>query len=258
MRDPGEGVSATGVITTGAARERVPLAFEPVVTAAIGAMSGLGGGCSLYVYGSVATGTAVPPSSDVDLLTIGLPTSDAAALGHELSARFASQCRAVEIAAEQPADLVGEHDEAYGNRAFLHHYCVHLTGPRHHHGLAACAADARAARAFNGDIVQHARRWRSAVPEEDPATLGRRLARKTLFAVAGLVSMHDATWTTDRAMAAARWAELEPAVADDLARLLRWSDGIEAASSRSVSETLDGIVARITDAFAQSIGLWDD
>jgi uncharacterized protein len=42
-------------------------------------------GASLYVYGSVATGTVRPGSSDVDLLSIDLP--DAAVLGRRLPAR---------------------------------------------------------------------------------------------------------------------------------------------------------------------------
>ena len=191
-------------------------------------------------------------------MTFGVSPHAAAALGHELSERFTALCRAVDIAAAQPGDLVGEHDEAHGNRAFLRHYCVHLTGPPRHRGLAACAADAHTARGFNGDIAQHARRWRGEAQDEDPAVLGRRLARKTLFAVAGLVSVRDATWTTDRATAARRLAHLEPAAAEDLARLLRWSDGVEAADAGAVSQSLDGIVERIASEFAHSIGLWPD
>lgn len=45
-----------------------------------------------------------------------------------------------------------------------------------------------ALRGFNGDIAQRLRHWRGALDNQHPAVLGRAIARKTLFAVAGLVS----------------------------------------------------------------------
>jgi hypothetical protein len=50
------------------------------------------------------------------------------------------------------------------------------------------------------------------------------VARKTLLAVAGIVSVHDRTWTTDRELAARRWAAVDPARAAGLTTLLDWSD----------------------------------
>jgi len=58
MADPEEGVAADGTIRTGALRSRVPAAFEPVLADAV-ALAG-DSGASLYVYGSVATGTVRP------------------------------------------------------------------------------------------------------------------------------------------------------------------------------------------------------
>jgi Nucleotidyltransferase domain len=71
MADPEEGVAPDGTIRTGAHRDRIPVAFEPVLTDAV-AFAG-DRGASLYVYGSVANGTVRPRSSDVDLLSIDLP-----------------------------------------------------------------------------------------------------------------------------------------------------------------------------------------
>src|SRR5262245_33027593 len=85
-------------------------------------------GASLYLYGSVATGRARVGESDVDLLTIGLTGDEATAVSANLSIRFASICRSVEVAASSPDDFVGDDDEAYGGRVFLHHYCVHFGG----------------------------------------------------------------------------------------------------------------------------------
>jgi len=104
MADPDEGVAAAGTIRTGARRDRVPAIFEPVMTDAVAfagkSAAGTSAPASLYVYGSVANGTARPGSSDVDLLSIDLP--DAFLLGQRLSARYAGICRGVEGAGFTP------------------------------------------------------------------------------------------------------------------------------------------------------------
>jgi uncharacterized protein len=257
VRDPGEGVAADGTITTGVARSRVPRPFEPVLSAAVEAIAEAGRDASVYLYGSVATGRARLAQSDVDLLTVGLGSGRAAELGRELSGQFSGLCRGVEIAAATPEDLAGGSDGAYGFQVFLRHYCTYLAGPDYSHGLPRFPADARAARGFNGDIAQHAARWRDALAAGgEPRRLGRQLARKTLLAVAGLVSIHDATWTTDRALAAHRWAEIEPELGSDLHALLAWSDSLALPGCQAVRHMLDITVPRITAAFASTIGLW--
>lgn len=254
MHDPREGVTADGYIKTGASRERVPASFDPVLEAAAGAVDSA---VSLYLYGSVATGMAKSPGSDVDLLTVGLAPTRVAAVADELSKRYSDLCRGVEIAGAQPADFAGDADAAYGGRVFLRHYCVHLAGPDLHSGLPDFPADARAARGFNGDIGDYAKRWRHELSGgADPAVLGRRIARKSLLAVAGLVSVHDATWTTDRARAALRWGEIAPELAAELQTLLDWADGNVVPSGASLLSALDGVVAQVIAAFSRSIGLW--
>ncbi|GGU30557.1 nucleotidyltransferase domain-containing protein [Nocardioides albus] len=84
MADPHEGVTPDGLIVTGARRDRVPSAYEPVLAYVLGRV---GPEVAVYTYGSVANGTARVPASDVDLLTIGLPSTDAAALGSAASER---------------------------------------------------------------------------------------------------------------------------------------------------------------------------
>jgi uncharacterized protein len=258
MADPEEGVAADGTIRTGAHRDRVPAAFEPVLADAAAFLGD--SGASLYVYGSVATGTVRPGSSDVDLLSIDLP--QAAILGQRLSARYADRCRGVEVAAATTADFAGDTDAAYGGRVFLRHYCVHLAGPDPSTALPAFPADARAARGFNGDLGQHLRRWRQGLESGTAAAdlLGVRAARKTLLAVAGLVSVHDHTWTTDRSRAAQRWSELEPDLADQLGRLHSWVQAERGPGREEVGRALagDGVVGVIVERFARLIGLWTD
>jgi hypothetical protein len=258
MADPGEGVAADGTIRTGAHRGRVPAIFEPVMTDAVAVVGE--SGASLYVYGSVANGTARPGSSDVDLLSIGL--QDAAVVGQRLSARYAGLCRGVEVAAVTAADLAGDTDAAYGGRVFLRHYCVHLAGPDPSAALPAFPADARAAGGFNGDLGQHLRRWRQGVESGTVAAdlLGVRVARKALLAVAGLVSVHDQTWTTDRSRAARRWSELEPGLATQLGQLHSWASRERHPGREEAEHALadDGIIAVIVERFDNLIGLWTD
>lgn len=258
MADPEEGITAGGAIRTGVDRSRVPVVFEPVLSDAIALLGD--GTASLYLYGSVATGRARVGASDVDLLSIGL--RDPAALGEHLSTRYADLCRGVEIAATTAEDFEGDSDSAYGNRVFLRHYCVHLAGPDLSDRLPDFPADARAARGFNGDLGQWLRRWRT-ILEADPAAanrLGVRIARKTLLAVAGLVSVHDHTWTTDRARAAQRWSEVEPDLAAGLGRLHGWAARQSVPEHDEVEDALahDGVVTVVVERFRSMIGLWQE
>jgi hypothetical protein len=255
--DPLEGVTADGLIRTGANLARVPELFLPVLDAARDEVAG-NSGASLYMYGSVATGQARVGESDVDLLTIGLTGTEATAVSANLSSRFASICRSVEVATSSPEDFVGDSDEAYGGRVFLHHYCVHLAGVDHDHAVVGFPADARAARGFNGDIAVSLRRWRDALDHERPAVLGRAIARKSLLAVAGLVSVHDRTWTTDRERAAIRWSEIDPDLRAGLRELMGWSDCSVDFGRADVARMLRATVEPIVDAFAHAIGLWID
>lgn len=251
MRDPAEGVTAQGTIATGAAREAIDRAWLPVLNRARREMPEA---ASLYAYGSVATGTAVSPGSDVDLLTLDLPAREAERISAELSARYGRQCRAVVIAPASSEALLAEDDESYGLRVFLRHYCVHLAGDDPSADLPDYAADRRAARGFNGDIAQHRAAWLDDLRRSaDPGRLGTRIARKTLLAVAGIVSIRQGTWTTDRRGAAASWQALEP---DHSVVFLReWLDEPPTDVSE-VRDALHGPVAYIERTFASEIGLW--
>lgn len=253
MHDPREGVTPDGTIRTGASRHAIAPTYDPVLRAAVDAVAGRG---ALYVYGSVATGTAVVPTSDVDLLSVGLPADEAARISADLSATFRDVCREVSIGPATWDDLEGDADAAYGLRVFLRHYGVHLAGRDPAVDLPDHPADARAARGFNGDIARHLARWRSAVEESDDIPrLGTRVARKSLLAVAGLVSVRDATWSTDRRTCAARWNELEPGAPVD--ELVAWLD-TPPQDPAQVRRALEGPVAAIVEAFSSEIGLWRD
>lgn len=249
--------SEAGTIETGAAASRIQPQFRDVVEAASAATATVSPDASVYVYGSVATGQAEVGRSDVDLLTIGLHSDRARDISSELSERFVDLCRGVEIGAAMPGDLLGEGDEAYGLRVFLRHYCVHRSGSDRHRPMHDFPADARAARGFNGDIDHHRDRWRAElVSGTAPDVLATRLGRKSLLALAGLVSVHDETWTTDRTTAATRWAEIEPDLSNRLFTLLDWTQTPPDVGVADVADMLDDTVGTIVDRFADEIGLW--
>jgi hypothetical protein len=263
MKDPQEGLTPEGHITTGARRDRVPRMFEAVISAAIQDVRKAQDerqldAVSLYIYGSVATGTAISPLSDVDFLTIGIPADATERIALTLSARFRDICRGVEIAGASTADFQGETDEAYGGRIFLKHYCVPLFGDNMAEALPDFPGDIRAARGFNGDIGHHFEKWRAAENGDEPGQLGRRIARKSLLAVAALVSVHDRIWTTDRKSGAHRWGQLNPEWHEMLRKLISWSEGNTVASRDDIAELLsaDGAVRAIVDDFRNTIGLW--
>ena len=56
--DPLEGVSVTGLITTGVSRGRVPVDFEPILAAALDVLGAVDERVAVYLYGAVATGQA--------------------------------------------------------------------------------------------------------------------------------------------------------------------------------------------------------
>jgi hypothetical protein len=262
MRDPGEGLTEDGFIRTGVSRVKVPLAFEPVIADAIAAFGGLhrdataAPDAALLLYGSVATGMAQPGRSDVDLIAIGVDPGHAEALARELSMAYRNICREVAVGAAERRDYEKAGDEAYGIRVFFRHYCVPLVGQSPVRAID-FLGDVRAARGFNGDIRRALARWRQSRREELPL-LARQIGRKTLLAAAGLVSIAESGWTTDRGTAAAHWRAHRPELASDLAKLLDWSEGAPAVA-QDVADALaeDGVVSHICRDFADRIGLWD-
>jgi uncharacterized protein len=251
MHDPREGVTPDGLIRTGATHDAIVPAWTPVLQDAVAAVAGR---ASLYVYGSVATGCAVVPASDVDLLSVGLPAHEAKRIAADLSVRYSARCREVSIAPAAWAELEAASDEGHGLRVFLRHYCVHLAGDDPADELPAYPADRRAARGFNGDIAQHLRRWElEADNGADVGRLATRIARKTLLAVAGLVSMRDATWSTDRRTSARRWNELEPGA--PVEALVGWLE-TPPSDRAAIHEVIEGPVTEIVRSFRSEIGLW--
>lgn len=229
--DPEEGLDSAGYLTTGVDLAKVCAPYDAVLTdvarSVVAALRQELHG--LYLYGSVATGQAVPPDSDMDLLAI--VTSDGAVeqcreLSLELATRYNSTVRDVAIGAGPLQDLLAPTEAARANRCFVKHYCVSVSGVDLRPDLPRCRPDRSLAREFVGDldamIAGFRRRLQeSASPDavEDVAVLtGRRL----LLAAAVLYSFTDRTWTTARTSGARMIAQHHPEHAEQAHRVLAW------------------------------------
>jgi predicted nucleotidyltransferase len=223
--DPDEGLDADGYLTTGVARDRVPPAYEPVLADAVARLRATLGDRlhGLYLYGSVATGRAVAPDSDVDLLALcttlaGLPEVEN--IGKKLSTRHAELVREVAVARATLAELRSDDDAGLGNRAFLKHYCVCLDGVDLRPDLPRCRPSRALAAGFTADLAADLAGVRAY-----QQGAGRRAARRLLLAAAVLESVAHGGWTTDRATGAALVTLHHPEWTDDVDRALRWSAG---------------------------------
>lgn len=253
MRDPREGLNFDGTIRTGVSLARVPGSFEPIISAAVDEFEKIAEESStMLLYGSVATGVARPGQSDLDLVAFGAPREWCLETSMKLSSDFSHLCRGVEISPTSRSDFSGKTDECFGNRVFLKHYCVTLTGINLAEEWSPFQGDRRAARGFNGDIGACVTRWRQNPPR------ARSIARKTLFAASGVLSVLSNTWTTDREEAARRWSQIESKFSAEATMLLKWCDSDSSVSDEDIRRALstNGIVANVADRFATTIGFW--
>ena len=253
MLDPREGLTPDGMIRTGVRRERVPAALEPVLADLLDEFDGLRSpAAELHLYGSVATGQARVGASDLDVVLIDGSADWAAAIGEQLSQKHSRLCRGVEIGPARRSDYQGDQDEAYGNRVFLRHYCLPLAGPNAIVETGPFPGDRRAARGFNGDIGRRLQQWRSG------GARARAVGRKTLLAAAGVMSVRNRIWTTDRETAARAWAESDPGRRGDIEQLSGWANGSPARPDElAAAIEPHGIVTGLIDRFADEIGFWN-
>jgi hypothetical protein len=217
-RDPAEGVDADGYLVTGAALVNIPPAYRPVVDDCVAAMTAFPELDGLYLYGSVATGRARPPDSDLDLLALWTSTVDVSATVATLSARHAAVVREVGLAEAGVESLADEAD-----RCFLKHYCVPLAGRDRRADLPRCRPSRRLALGFAGDLPVVLRSIVDTAPT--PEVAARRAARRLLLGVATIESASHGTWTTDRATGAALLSRHHPEWTDVAGRATAMSAG---------------------------------
>ena len=217
-RDPAEGVDADGYLVTGAALANIPPPYQPVIDDCVAALTAFPELDGLYLYGSVATGRARPPESDLDLLVLWTSTVDVSATVAALSARHATVVREVGLAQAGVDSLTDEAD-----CCFLKHYCVPLAGRDRRPALPRCRPSRSLARGFAGHLPTILRSIVERTP--DPEVAATKVARRLLLGVATIESASHATWTTDRATGAALLAEHHPQWTDVAERAVRMSTG---------------------------------
>jgi uncharacterized protein len=223
-RDPAEGVDAEGYLVTGAAVANIPPAYRPVIDDCVATLTAFPELDGLYLYGSVATGQARPPGSDLDLLAVWTSTVDVSAAVAALSTRHSAVVREVGLAQASLSDLAGEAD-----RCFLKHYCVPLAGRDLRPSLPRCRPSRALADGFNDDLPALVAQLRSTVDTaataEEQLVAVRKAARRLLLAVATIESVSHGTWSTDRSTGAALLTHHHPQWTDLAQRAVRWSAG---------------------------------
>ena len=105
-----EGVDEDGFIVSGADVELISAAYEPALDSVVSSLvENVDGQISVYLYGSVATGEACPPQSDIDVLVV---TRD-----DRSSAAVAGRCRQGPVVALSPPCPRGRHRACNHGRA---------------------------------------------------------------------------------------------------------------------------------------------
>lgn len=212
--DPHEGVDDQGRVRTGVSVDRVPTAFQSLLAAAVDIIAATEDSHSIHLYGSVATGRAVPGRSDLDLLVV-TDAEDAAVTGtaelrEQLGdlARAYPVARAVELSILRMADLLADTEEGRVERCFMTSYTVLVHGPDPLSARTPCQADLALARGFSASLLAQ---LDDVVDSRVPLLPDRQvLGRRLLMSAALLLSVRDSDWSTDRRHAVQLVLGLDP------------------------------------------------
>lgn len=248
--DPNEGVGPDNLITTGVHAGRIPATYKTVITRVVSRLASLDDDIlAIYLYGSVATGMATPPTSDLDLLAVlskGRAEPMVRDIATELSEQHRDLVREVAIGTVLISDIWTDSVNGLGNRCFLKHYCVHLYGLDICQDVEPCRATAEVAWAFNHDIgeaVTSARtRLSNTTSPSQVSEISKAIARRVTLAATSLVSIADKTWTTDRETAARSIAKLYPGRGPSAETALRWCVA-PSGNTDEVREFVDGFAS---------------
>jgi hypothetical protein len=231
-RDPAEGVSDGGVVVTGVGTAPIGAPYDRVVEVAADRMTTELGDAlhGLYVYGSVATGQAAPPTSDLDLHAV-LHVDEAETcrrVAGDLTAQFTSVVREVGISTVRLDHVQADTLEGHAERCWVRHYCRHVAGHDLRPELPDCRVSVELARGFNGDVdvVMDRLVERLRAPSLGAAERRRTVAqgsRKLLMSAATLLSVRGGRWTTDRQEGALLLVAAAPALSTAVARVVTWT-----------------------------------
>ncbi|KIH98775.1 nucleotidyltransferase [Streptomonospora alba] len=215
------GLAADGTIAREGARDRVPAAFAPVVSAAQArTVAALAGDRlhSVYLYGSIPRGSAIPGISDLDML-IALhdePTdadlAAARAIETELDRGF-PQIHGAGILLDSKRSLLSEHERHDGG-FFVACLCTPLLGEDLAQYLPRYRPTSLLARDTNGDLAAMLMRWSARAAETTTAdariALARTVARRIVRTGFTLIMPAWGGWTSDLHRSAALFGRYYP------------------------------------------------
>lgn len=258
-RDPREGIDDRGLVVTGVSRDHLAAPYTAILAALVERVEHwLGDGLhGLYLYGSVATGQARPPTSDIDLfaVTIGDIGDRLAAVSDEFQRRHRDVVRGMAISTVALDDVMAPGLAGRAERCFVRHYTVCLVGHDLRPELPPCRADGELATGFNGELADVPQRVRACLDQtDDPTARGWSVAygsRRVLMAAATLLAVERGEWSTDRGRGAELLADAAPDLAADVDLVAAWSTLDTTATpmpdpSTAVA-TLQRLVARLVD-----------
>jgi hypothetical protein len=151
---------------------------------------------SLYLYGSVATGRAVPGRSDLDLIVVGEGASTPRVADVVRPLADDGLVREIGVSTMPREVVVADDERGRIERCFLTAYAVHLAGEEM--PPTRCPGDRVLARGFAGDLLERLPRLAAGRLEgADPTGLARRL----LMTTAMHLTVVRGEWSTDRARA---------------------------------------------------------
>jgi uncharacterized protein len=221
----GRGLDEDGTIAREGALDRVQAPFVPVVDAARARITATFGGPrlhSVYLYGSIPRGTAVPGVSDLDLLVIFHDDPTDADLTAARAAEAAlddafPQIIGVGIVMSSTRSTLSEL-ERYDGGFFVACLCTPLLGEDLAGRLPRYRPTALLARETNGDLALVLPRWRSRAAEAVTGTDRRTLSRTLSRAVARrlvrtgftLIMPRWGGWTSDLGQSAELFAHYYP------------------------------------------------
>lgn len=224
-KDPREGLEHDGTIRTGVDALNIRSPYSQVIDAVRHAFEGID--ASIYVYGSVATGQARTPESDVDVLVV---SEDAAArtrateASWNLSERFSDIAREVAILTVTPGEVFEDTRSGLASRAFIKHYCVCVAGLDLATEIQPTIVSDDLAIGFAGQFAADTLRCLGEASMTDSHNVITKktveAARRVLLGLAPLVSVRHDTWTTDREDAVRLASELKPELTDRLQHVM--------------------------------------
>ncbi|MFF4652941.1 nucleotidyltransferase [Streptomyces sp. NPDC001380] len=248
---PGTGLDGDGCIVREGSLDRVGPEFAPAVDAArtrIAEVFGPDRLRSAYLYGSVPRGTAVPGTSDLDLLLAlrGAPTpadrADAAALESGIDAAF-PQVDGVGVLLFDTAVLLSEL-ERYDLGWFTACLCTPLLGDDLAALLPRYRPTALLARETNGDLALALPGWRAraaaARTDTERRALSRGVSRRLVRSGLTLVMPRWGSWTSDLDASAEVFGRYYPARAAAM-RLAAATARTPTADPAVLSALLDGL-----------------